>query len=387
MREVCIVGKGQVPVGEHWELSIRHLAYDAIAAAMKDAQIERADALFVGNMSSGPLSQQENLAATIADFCGLLGIEAIKTEAACASGAAALRMGYLAVASGIHEVVLVAGVEKMMDAMSADVTATLSMAADAEYEAIQGVSFTALNALLMQRYMYEYDVPDHGLAGFSVNAHARGAHNKFAMFQHEISAIDYADARIISSPLTIFDSSPVCDGAAALVLTSREAASSFGGNRNPDPVRILGSSVRTDTLAVHDRKDPMYLEAVETGTHQALAQAGMELTRLDFCEIHDAFSILSAMSLEAMGFAPRGTGWRMAEGGRIGLDGDVPLSTQGGLKSRGHPTGATGIYQAVEAADQLQGLGGPNQVQNASVGLIQNIGGSGASVITHVLAA
>lgn len=386
MRDVCIVGKGQVPVGEHWDLSIRHLAYDAIAAAMMDAEIEEADALYIGNMSSGPLSQQENLAATIADFCGLASIEAIKMEAACASGAAALRMGYLAIASGHHEVVLVAGVEKMMDAMNADVTATLSMAADAEYEAIQGVSFTALNALLMQRYLHEYDVPDDGLAGFSINAHARGAHNPCAMFQQEISAADYACARVISSPLTIYDSSPVCDGAAALVLTSKNAASSFGSCRRSDPVRILGSSVCTDTLAVHDRKDPMFLAAVELGTHKALDQAGLDLNRLDFCELHDAFSILSAMSLEAMGYASRGTGWRLAATGRIGLDGDVPISTQGGLKSRGHPTGATGIYQAVEAANQLQGLGGPNQIQNASVGLIQNIGGSGASVITHVLA-
>ncbi len=386
MRDVCIVGTGQVPVGEHWERSIRHLAHDAISAAMADAQIESADALYVGNMSSGPLSQQENLAALIADFCGLQGLEAIKAEAACASGGAALRMGFMAIASGIHDVVLVAGVEKMMDAMGSDVTAVLGMAADAEYEAIQGVSFTALNALLMQRYMYEYDVPDDGLACFSVNAHERGVHNPFAMFQHEISPVEYAAARMISSPLTMLDSSPVCDGAAALVLTSVNMAPSLGGRHRSDPVRILGSSISTDTLAVHDRKDPMYLAAVAMSTRKALEQAGMERECLDFCELHDAFSILSALSLEAMGYAARGTGWRLAETGRISLDGDVPISTQGGLKSRGHPIGATGIYQAVEAVNQLQGLGGRNQVPNASVGLIQNIGGSGASVISHILA-
>ncbi len=386
MRDVCIIGKGQIPVGEHWERSIRHLAYDAISVAMADAQIESADALYLGNMSSGPLSQQENLAATVADFCGLQGIEAVKTEAACASGAAALRMGFMAIASGLHEVVLVAGVEKMMDAMGPDVTAALSMAADAEFEAVQGVSFTALNALLMQRYMYEYDVPDQGLASFSINAHARGAHNPFAMFQHEISPAEYAQARMISSPLTVLDSSPVCDGAAAVVLTSGQLAPSLRNRHGPEPVRILGSAVSTDTLAIHDRRDPMYLAAVAMSTRQALKQAGMERTRLDFCELHDAFSILSALSLEAMGYASRGTGWRLAEAGRIGLDGDVPISTQGGLKSRGHPTGATGIYQAVDAVNQLQGLGGCNQVPNASVGLIQNIGGSGASVISHILA-
>ena len=387
MREVCIVGIGQIPVGEHWDLSIRHLAYEAISASMADAQTDRVDALYVGNMSSGPLSLQENLAASIADFCGLEGIEAVKAEAACASGGAALRIGYLAIASGIHDVVLVAGVEKMMDAQGPDVTAALSMAADAEYESVQGVSFTALNALLMQRYMYEYDVPEDGLAGFCVNAHARGMHNRFAMFQREISPAEYSNARVISSPLTILDSSPVCDGAAALVLTSTDLAKNFGDGHGPNPVRVVGSSVSTDTLAVHDRKDPMYLAAVEASTRKALEQAGMKRQDLDFCELHDAFSILSALSLEAMGYASRGTGWRLAEAGRIGPSGDVPISTQGGLKSRGHPTGATGIYQAVEAVNQLQGLGGGNQVPDASVGLIQNIGGSGASVVTHILAA
>lgn len=387
MRDVRIVGTGQVAVGEHWNLSIRHLAYEAISAAMADARIEHTDALYLGNMSSGPLSHQENLAVAVADFCGLNGAEAIKTEAACASGAAALRMGYVTVAGGLHDVVVVAGVEKMTDAMAGDVTSALSMAADAEYESTHGVTFTALNALLMQRYMYEFDVPDDGFAGFSVNAHARGADNEFAMFQQPITREEYSRGRVISSPLNVYDSSPVCDGAAALVLVASDAKHTAYGQNGAESVRILGSSVSSDTLALHDRRDPMRLTAVEESAARALEQAGMDARRPDFCELHDAFSILSALSLEAMGFATLGTGWRLAEEGLIGLDGEIPISTQGGLKSRGHPTGATGIYQAVEAVNQLQGLGGRNQVADATVALIQNIGGCGSSVITHILAA
>lgn len=385
MREVCIAGKGQVPVGEHWDKSIRHLAFEAIATARAEAQAEHVDALYVGNMSSGVLVQQENLAAGIADFCGLGGIEAIKTEAACASGAAALRMGYLAVASGMHEVVVVAGVEKMTDTLGPETTAALSMASDAEYESMQGVSFTALNALLMQRYMHVYDVPDDGLAGFSLNAHRHGTRNPFAMFQQAITPEEYARARVISSPLTVLDSSPVCDGAAALVLVPAAQAGAWRGAARPEPVRILGSAAATDTLAVHDRQDPLYLAAAARSAEQALHQARISLSEVDFCELHDAFTILGALSLEAIGYARPGTGWRYAHEGCIGHGGDMPVSTQGGLKSRGHPVGATGIYQAVEAVSQLQGLGGHNQVAGARIGLIQNIGGSGASVITHIL--
>lgn len=385
MRRVCIVGKGQIPVGEHWDKDLRHLAYEAVAAALADAQLDAADALYLGNMMSGVLSGQENLAAGVADFCGLNGLEAVKTEAACASGAAALRMGYMAVAGGVHDLVIVAGVEKMTDTLGADTTAALSMAADATYETFHGVSFTALNALMMQRYLWMYDVPDDGLAGFSLNAHENGARNRFAMFQHAISRDEYVRARVISSPLSVLDSSPICDGAAALILAPADERPAGGAASQLDPVCILGSAVATDTLALHDRADPLHLAAVERSTATALGQAGIALRDLDFCELHDAFSILGALSLEAMGYAEQGAGWRYALDGYIGRNGDFPISTQGGLKSRGHPVGATGIYQVVEAVNQLQGLGGKNQIPNARLGMVQNIGGSGANVITHIL--
>jgi acetyl-CoA C-acetyltransferase len=381
MRDVVIVGIGQTPVEEHWEKSLRHLAYDAIAAAMADARLEAVDALYVGNMLSGQLSGQEHLGALIADFSGLRGIEALKIEAACASGGAALRAGYLAVASGAQEVVLVCGVEKMTDGIGSVVTSALATAADQEYEVSQGISFVGLNALLMRRYMREYDVPHKAFAGFSVNAHRNAAHNPMAMFRNPISEAAYLRAGMIADPINLMDSSPVCDGAACLVLAPAEHYQARA------KARILASAVATDTLAVHDRRDPLFLEAAALSSQKAYAQAGVMASGIHLFELHDAFSIMSALSLEACGFAARGAGVRMAEDGEIGIGGRIPISTMGGLKARGHPVGATGIYQVLEVVQQLTGRAGANQVQGATIGMAQNIGGSGATVITHILAA
>lgn len=385
MRGVSIVGIGQTPVGEHWDLSVRHIAYGAISAAMQDAGIERADALYVGNMLSGSLLEQEHLATLIADFSGLRGIEAAKVEAACASGAAALRVGCMAIASGMHDVVIVAGVEKMTDTPSGSTTAGLATAADAEYEAAHGITFVGLNALLMQRYMYEYDVPMDAFAGFSINAHGNGANNPNAMFQRAIGLKDYVNAPMIATPINMMDSSPVCDGAAALVLVATERASEFTVGHHRGAVQILASASATDTLAVHDRKDPLFLEAAYLSSQKAYLQGGVTPDDIDFFELHDAFTIMSALSLEATGFARRGEGWRMATGEEISIGGRLPISTMGGLKSRGHPVGATGVYQIVETVQQLTGQAGKNQVAQARIGMAQNIGGSGATIITHIL--
>ena len=385
MRSVSIVGIGQSPVGELWNRSARHIAYDAVSAAMRDANIETASALFLGNMLSGSLLDQEHLATLVADFCGLHGIEAAKIEAACASGAAALRIGTMAVASGFHDVVIVAGVEKMTDTVGKDTTAGLASAADAEYEALHGVSFVGLNALLMQRYMYEYDVPMDAFAGFSINAHRNGANNPNAMFQEAISLDDYVKAPIIATPINIMDSSPVCDGAAALVLVPTERAHEFTRGHHRGAVQILASASANDTLAVHSRKDPLFLMAAQTSSQRAFRQAGLTLDDINLFEVHDAFTIMSALSLEATGFAHRGEGWRMAHEGEIGINGRLPISTMGGLKSRGHPVGATGVYQIVELVQQLTGTAGANQVRDARIGMAQNIGGSGATIVTHIL--
>jgi acetyl-CoA C-acetyltransferase len=387
MRSVSIIGIGQTPVGELWDLSARHLAYQAVSSALADAGVERADALFVGNMLSGSLLDQEHLGTLVADSCGLHGIEAAKVEAACASGAAALRVGTMAVASGFHDIVIVAGLEKMTDTVGKDTTAGLATAADAEYEALHGVSFVGLNALIMQRYMYEYDVPLDAFAGFSINAHRNGAHNPHAMFQEAITLGDYVKAPVIATPINIMDSSPVCDGAAALILAPTECAHRFTTGHHRGAVQILASASANDTLAVHDRRDPLFLEAAHISSQKALRQAGIASEELDLFELHDAFTIMAALSLEANGFARRGEGWRMAQEHEISIGGRLPISTMGGLKSRGHPVGATGVYQIVECVQQLTGAAGANQVLNARLAMAQNIGGSGATIVTHILGA
>ncbi|MCY3707792.1 MAG: thiolase domain-containing protein [Caldilineaceae bacterium] len=385
MRNVSIVGIGQLPVGEHWDLSIRHIAHHAIAEALKEAGTEQVDALFVGNMLSGSLLSQEHLATLIADFSGLRNVEAAKIESACASGASALRIGHMAVASGMHDVVVVCGVEKMTDTTGESTTAGLATAADAEYEAAHGVSFVGLNALIMQRYMYEFDVPTDAFAGFSINAHRNGAKNANAMFQKPISLDTYLNAPMIATPINIMDSSPVCDGAAAAVLVASEQAEEYVTGHHPGAVQILASASANDTIALHDRRDPLFLEAAYVSSQKAYMQSGVTPADISFFELHDAFTIMSALSLEATGYARRGEGWHLAADDAISPDGRIPISTLGGLKSRGHPVGATGMYQIVETVRQLRGEAGQGQIANASIGMAQNIGGSGATIVTHIL--
>jgi len=381
MRDVAIIGVGQTKVGEHWAISLRHLALEAVQAAMADAGVTRADALYVGNMLSGELAGQEHLGALVADFAGLRGIEAFKVEAACGSGAAALRMGYVAVAGGLADIVVVVGVEKMTDMLGPDTTAALAMAADGDYEAAQGASFVAINALLMRRYMHEYGYNHQDFAPFAVNAHRNGTNNLHAMFRFPVTAERFARAKMICDPINLLDSSPICDGAAAVVLAPADAARALSAA----PIRIAASAVGTDALAVHDRRDPLVLDGAVLSTRRACEQAGIEPQDVDLFELHDAFGIMAALSLEAAGFADKGQGLRLALEGEIGIEGRVPIATMGGLKARGHPVGATGVYQVVEVVQQLRGLAGANQVPNARTGLAQNIGGSGATVVTHIL--
>ena len=384
MRDVSIIGIGQTKVAEHWDRSLRHLAGDSVLAAMKDAGIEVADALYVGNMLSGLLTGQEHLGPLIADFVGLRGIEALKVEAACGSGAAALRMGYAAVAGGLHDMVIVCGVEKMTDTVNAETTTGLAMAADADYESIHGLTFVSINALLMRRYMYEYGVPHEDFAHFTVNAHENAAGNPNALFRNRIRLEQFARARMIADPINLLDSSGIGDGAAAVVLCPTSVAREYG---NGQPVHIKASSMATDAVAVHDRPDPLWLSAVEASSFKAYQQAGIVPGDVDLFEVHDAFTIMSALSLEAAGFAERGKGVWLARSGDITRDGRTPICTMGGLKARGHPVGATGVYQVVEVTQQLRGEAGENQIPGARLGMAQNIGGSGATVITHILEA
>jgi acetyl-CoA C-acetyltransferase len=381
MRDVSIIGIGQTPVGEHWELALKELATHAILDAIKDAKVERVDSLYIGNMLSGELTGQEHLGALISDFVGLRGVEAVKIEAACGSGAAALRVGYTAVAGELSDIVVVAGVEKMTDRPGEEVTAGLAMAADGDFEAQQGISFVAINALLMRRYMHEHHVPHEAFAPFAINAHKNGANNPYAMFQQEITAEDFKRAKMIADPINLLDSSPVCDGSAAVVLCPTEMARRL----TDTPVRIRACTIGTDSIALHDRRNMLTLEGAAISAGKAYTQAGVGPQDVDLFEVHDAFTIMSALSLEASGFAEPGQGTYLARDGQIGIDGKLPITTMGGLKARGHPVGATGIYQIVEVVEQLRGQAGKNQIAHARLGMAQNIGGSGATVVTTIL--
>jgi acetyl-CoA C-acetyltransferase len=383
MRDVSIVGIGQTPVGEHWDKSLKELAGDAVTAAIKDAKVERVDALYVGNMLSGVLNGQEHLGALVSDWVGLRGVEAVKVEAACGSGAAALRLGYVAVAGELADVVVVSGVEKMTDRPSSQVTAALAMASDGDFEAQNGLSFVALNALLMRRYMHEYHVQHRDFAPFTINAHKNAVANPNALFSHPVTVEDFCSAKMIADPVNLLDSSPVCDGAAAIVLCPTEMARSFTDR----PIRIRACAAATDTISLHDRRDVLGLEGVAVSAAKAYRQAGVTPKDIDLFELHDAFTIMSVLSLEASGFADRGRGVRLGGDGNIAIGGQIPITTMGGLKARGHPVGATGIYQAIEVVEQLRGQAGANQVRDARLGMTQNIGGSGATVVTTILEA
>jgi acetyl-CoA C-acetyltransferase len=382
MTDIIIAGIGQTTVGEHWETSLRELAHFAMQAAMLDAGGLRPQALFVGNMLAPNLSRQAHLGALLADFSGLAGIDAATIEAAGASGGAALRQGYLAIKSGMVDVALVVGVEKFTDAIGSSVEAALATTSDSDFEAVQGVTPTAQAAMLMRRYMHEFDVPADGLAGFALTAHANGASNKNAMFQKAIKLETYQKAEMVSEPINMFDMAPNADGAAALVLTRRELLPT--GFSHP-LVRIAGSASASDRLALHDRRDPLWFEAAQLSAGKAIKQAGITLDQISLFEYHDAYSIYAALSLEAIGFTRRGHGWKLAQDGAIALNGKIPCATLGGLKARGNPGGATGVYQAVEAAMQLRGQAGANQIAGARFALIQSLGGPASTAVAHIL--
>lgn len=381
MRDAAIVGIGQIPVGEHWDSSLRMLAADAINAALEDAGLKQVDAVYVGNAYGGTLSSQTQLGALVADYAGLRGVESYTIEAGDASGGAALRTGYLAVASGAVETALVIGVEKCTDMIGSARVQARSASLDADYEAAHGATLTALAALLMRRYMHEYGLDLNAFEGFSINAHANGAKSEFAMYRNLIKPGRFAKAPMVAEPVSLFDTAPDADGAAAVIIASRERAADLV----PQPIRITGSGAATDTLTLHDRADLLWLNAVEHSTRKAFNQAGITPANVNLFELHDGFTVLSAMALEAAGFATRGEGWKLAQSGAITPTGSLPISTFGGLKARGNPAGATGIYQAVEACLQLRGTAGANQIANAQTALVQNLGGLGSTAITHVL--
>jgi acetyl-CoA C-acetyltransferase len=382
MRKIAILGIGQTKVDEHWDKSLKELGGEACFAAMQDCGLDKVEALFVGNMLSPLVDGQNQLGTFFSDWIGLWGHEAVKVEAACGSGAAAFRAGVMAVASGEIESALVVGVEKMTDKAGHDVTAALATAADADYEVEQGVSFVGINALVMRRYMHEFGWKHTDFAPFSINAHANAMYNPNARLHTEITAQEFEKSNMVATPINLLDASPIGDGAAAAIVVPAERVNSVPGRPR---VVLAGSGAATDSIAVHSRKDPLFLAAAHASAKRAYELAGVAPQEIDVFELHDAFSIMTALSLEACGFAERGQGPRLGLDDEIGPDGRVPICTRGGLKARGHPVGATGMYQIVEVVQQLRGECAETQVWDAKIGMAQNIGGSGATVLTHIL--
>ena len=382
MRDVFIIGIGQTPISEHWDLGLRQLGTAAIRAALADAEVETVDALYVGNMLSGCVNGQENLATLLADAADLLPAEAWKIEAACASGGAAVRAAALAVAAGAHDVAVAVGVEKMTDGVSGSVSAGLASAADQDYEASHGFTFVGLSALMMQRYMHEHQRSREEFAPFAMTAHRNAVANENAMFRKAISADDYRGSPSVATPIAVLDAAPICDGAAAVVVCAKESI-----RPSHEPLRIAASATATDTIALGARGDILALGSAAVSSARCFAASGLEPSDMDLFEAHDAFTIITALSLEACGYAPRGEALRLAANGCVEPGGCIPIATSGGLKARGHPVGASGAYQIVDAATQLRGRAGANQLEKAGRALTQSIGGHGSVAVTHIIEA
>jgi len=368
-----------VPVVKRAPVSLRDLGARAIHAALADAGLEKVDALYVGNMLADELSGQKHIATLMASHAGLVGVEAIHTRAATASGAAAFRVACLAVASGEVDLAMAMGVELMSAGPPPE--RALTMALDAQREIPNGLTMVEANAQLMALYLTRYGVEQARFANFAVNAHRNAVTNPRALFRHRVDATRVVNSRVISEPLRLYDCSPVCDGAAAVILCPAGRAPGV----HPSLVRVLASAVATDRFAVADRPDPLAIEAARQSASQAYKQARITRREIDFFELHDAFSIMACLQLEACGFAERGQGWRMAEEGEIFREGRLPISTLGGLKARGHPIGASGLYQVAEMVLQMRGEAGPNQLARTDLAMTQSIGGAGTTVFTHIL--
>ena len=381
--DVLILGTGMTPISEHWERSLRELALDAIVGARSEAPEISIDALYVANMLAPALSGQSQLGVLLADFAGLRGIEAMTIEAAGASGGVALRQAYLALSSGLIRTALVVGVEKVTDRIGPLVDSALSTGTDADYEAIQGITPTAQAALLMRRYLFDNQAPTEALSGFSLVAHQNAVANPYAMYRKAIRVEQYQKAPMICDPINLFDAAPLADGAAAILLVHRSA---LPEHWEKPLVKILASSFSTSALALHDQSDPLHLLSAAISVQKAYRMSGLSAEKIDFFELHDQFSILAALSLEAAGFAAKGQGWKLALEGDIQLQGKITICTFGGSKARGEVGGATGILQAVEATRQLQGAAGENQVPDARIGMTQCLGGKGSSAATHIFA-
>ena len=379
MRNVAVVGVGQTKFGEHWDRSLRELAASAGEVAIADSGLAKDDiqTLFVGNMAGGKFASQEHIAALVATQLGMNPIPATRIEAACASGAAAVRQGYISVASGQYDIALVVGVEKMSDLPANEVIASLMAASDQEWEAGIGLTFSGLYALMARAHMYKYGTTEEQLALVSVQNHKNAVGNKYAQFPYEVKLESVMKSPMVADPLKLLDCSPITDGAAAIVLASENLAKKMA-----NPVWICASAQASDTIALHERESLTEMKATKLAAKRAYEAVGTN--KMDVFEVHDCFSINQIISLEGLGVAEQGRGGRFIEHGKSAIDGEAPTNTSGGLKAGGHPVGATGVRQVCDIARQLRGTA-HNQISGAKRGLALNVGGSGATSVVHVL--
>ncbi|MFH1285358.1 MAG: thiolase domain-containing protein [Candidatus Micrarchaeota archaeon] len=383
MRRVAIVGVGMTKFGEHWERGFRDLITEAGVKALQDSNMkgEDIDALYGGTMAAGRLIGQEHITALIADYMGLNPIPATRVEAACASGGLALRTGYMAVASGIHDNVVVGGVEKMTDVSVSEAVSALGGAGDQEWELFMGATFPGLYAFMARRHMHEFGTTEEQLAHVSVKNHANAAKNPHAQFQGEITVEDVMGSKVVASPLKLLDCSPISDGAAAVILAPLENARKY----TDTPIEIVASSQASDTIALHSRKSATRLDAAILAAKKAYEYAKITPKDVSVAEVHDCFTIAEIMATEDLGFFEKGKGGKAAEDGETALNSKISINTSGGLKGCGHPVGATGVKQAVEVTWQLRGQADKRQVKGAEIGLTHNVGGSGATCVVHIM--
>jgi len=380
MREVAVIGVGMTKWGELWDKSLRTIFVETALLALDDSGIDKIDSMYIGAMSSGVFVGQEHLASLLADYLGQTPLPATRVESACASGGLALRMGFIEVASGMSDVVLVGGVEKMTDLNGHEATYALGTAADQEYEGYHGITFPGLYALIARAHMEKYGTTREQLAMVAVKNHFNGSKNPLAQFPYEITVDSVLNSVMIADPLRILDCSPITDGAAAAILCPVEMAKKM---KKP-VVKIIGSGHATDTIALSSRKDVTWLEATYQAAKKAYSMANKEPKDINLMEVHDCFTIAEICVTEALGVVEKGKGGEAVELGKTSLEGKIPVNTSGGLKAKGHPVGATGVAQVVEIVKQLRGEAGARQVKGARIGLTQNMGGSGGSTLVHI---
>jgi acetyl-CoA C-acetyltransferase len=380
---VSIVSAGLSRFGKREGMYARELFTEAVKEAFdlcpnlnpkNDIQ-----ALFVGHMGES-YEHQGHTGATMADWAGLSHIPSTRTEAACASSGAALRVGIQAVLSGLCDIVMVGGVEKMTHRTTAEVTEYLAMASDYPFEQWHGITFPGLYALMATAHMHDYGTTEEQLAKVAVKNHYHGSLNPKAQIQKEITLENALASRVIAWPLKLYDCSLITDGASCLILTKPELAKKF----TDLPIQIVGSGQASDTIGLYERETLTALKAAKIAAKKAYEMAGLKPSDIDCAEVHDCFTIAEIIAYEDLGFCELGEGGELVEEGETRLGGTIPVNTSGGLKAKGHPVGATGTGQAYEMYLQLTGNADRRQVKDAEVGLTHNVGGSGATATVHI---